>query len=263
MPMKKKHTKRPIVNMPSASVEPSQTPIPARQHGSEIVTVTVGMEPSTQSFRVHKDLLCAVSDYFSNSFQKSFKESVDAKVELPEQCPYAFTVLYHYVYCGQVFNAEYYSENLVPADALWLRALKLADYTGVQPLAVAAYEKLRAMFSSYQCTTPTLTFIDELYDDISPAFLQRYMAGHAVSCIGPNQHFGNSVDWAQLFESTPQFAVDFAVRCASITSQEWQYHPDTDTDLSIQSVYPVLGANETTVVHDDDHGELDPLPLMQ
>jgi hypothetical protein len=220
---------------------PVQPPIPASIHGSEMVTVVVGTNPGKQSFHVHKDLPCAVSDYFSNAFQKSFKEQFAGQISLHKECPNAFAAVYHYVYSGQVLMPAFYSKGLVPDDVQWLRTLRPVDYIGIRTLAVAVYEGLRALFPMGHLRLPSLRFIDELCDERSPPLLQRYIVAYAVYWTFGEYNAIDGEACEELFEGCPPFAVDFAVQSLKAKSrarQEGTHHPHKREEFSKDKVLP-------------------------
>lgn len=69
-------------------------------------------------------------------------------LKLPEDCPFAFEVLYQWIYSGKVMShASWYTEKLIPADLLWLRVYKLVDCKLVKPWMEVAYARLRAIYA--------------------------------------------------------------------------------------------------------------------
>jgi hypothetical protein len=225
-----------------SSIINMKPPVPARQHGSSIVTVTVGTGLKIKTFRVHKNLLCAVSEYFQNALQKDFKEQSEGKVELTDQCPHAFATLYHYIYSGEVLDAEFYTEALVAEDVHWLRTLKLADYVGINALVVEAYDRLKELFSSGKRASklPTLTFIKELYDDFPQVPIQRYIVAHTVYWIA-NDSSTDWKDWKERFEIKADYGMDVAIHYAKIKSKVYQAHkshPDDDAAMLADNLYP-------------------------
>ena len=81
-------------------------PLSASEHGSSVVTYTVGAltEWPTRTFTVHKNLLCRASKYFDTALNGQFMERSKKKLELPHDSPEAFEVLYHWVYTGFFYS---------------------------------------------------------------------------------------------------------------------------------------------------------------
>ena len=155
-------------------------PILSSVHGSETVTVLVGNELDARNFTIHKELLCLASKYFNGALNDGFKES-SSGLEMANDCPFAFEVLYQWLYSGCVREyASWYTDNKIPADLLWLRLYKLADCRLVEPLVEIAYERLRSLFSVDKKIATTTKFLTELYDETGPEHLQRYVAFHAA-----------------------------------------------------------------------------------
>ena len=163
----------------SGSVFPKLSP----GHGSETITVLVGNEYHARKFTVHKELLCAASKYFDGALSDNFKES-SSGLEMSDECPFAFEVLYQWLYTGYVKDhASWYTNDKIPADLLWLRLYKLADCRLVEPLVEIAYARLRSIFAIDKRIAPTTKFLTELYDKTGPEYLQRYVTFHTTYTI--------------------------------------------------------------------------------
>ena len=167
-------------------------PLLSTAHGSETITVLVGNEYHARNFTIHKELLCQASKYFDGALKNGFKES-SSGLELPDDCPFAFEVLYQWLYSGHVRDyASWYTEDKIPADLLWLRLYKLADCRLVEPLVEIAYARLRSIFAIDKRIAPTTKFLTELYDETGPEYLQRYVAFHTAYRI--NQGLNDEAD---------------------------------------------------------------------
>ncbi|RMZ90812.1 hypothetical protein DV736_g1948, partial [Chaetothyriales sp. CBS 134916] len=139
-------------------------PISSIEHGSEIVTISVGGAKEEfipkQTFNIHKMLLIRASEFFSQSLQQNFVEGKINHIDLDWACPAVFEVLYQALYTGRVFHAAFYTHNynhthnggngnaIIPQDVLWLRTFNLAHFTMFRDLLLVAYERIRQLFNS-------------------------------------------------------------------------------------------------------------------
>ena len=111
-------------------------PVSVFAHGNTVVTIKVGPAPRISDFLVHKNLIRAASSFFQAALQGHFFESTTNTVTLPDHDFHAFHVFYQYLYTRRVFDAPFFILSVLE-DVLWLRTLKLANYTGVWPLRQA------------------------------------------------------------------------------------------------------------------------------
>ena len=216
-------------------------PMPAHQHGKDMITVKVGKDELCQEFSIHKNLICAISPYFKGALNPGFKTSVDKTVKLEEECPMAFAVLYHFLYTSKVSDeTTFYTEGKIPKDLHWLRTLKLADFTLVHPLLLIAYERVRQLFSSTGNRVPSIAFIDELYDEVPLVNLQQYIVGHTVFWIrGLSDQ--DWKEWKAVLDRRPQFGVAVAVQFAKYHSDLYlghKKHPIKDHALYADEMFP-------------------------
>lgn len=56
----------------------------------QVITVVVGAAPDTQTFTVHRELICGKSDFFRNAMKPEWKEGQDHEVHLPSHKPEVF-----------------------------------------------------------------------------------------------------------------------------------------------------------------------------
>ena len=238
-------------------------PMPAHQHGTEMITVKVGKNEASQEFSVHKDLICAVSPYFKGALNPGFQTSVDKTVKLENECPMAFAVLHHFLYTGIVSDdATFYTQNQIDEDLHWLRTLKLADFTLVHPLVLIAYERLRLLFSGTSGNIPSIPFIEELYEEGPLAKLQQYVVGHAVFLIrnGDSDDCDDWRNWKAILERKPEFGVAVAVQFAKHHSDLYpghKYHPMTDPALYAHEIFPEPKKEVKTEVAAEQQPETD------
>lgn len=82
----------------------------------EIVYVVVG--PEGKKFGVHKDQLCASSDYLKAAFGGSFQEAVRGEVVLKETSAMAFGMMVEWLYTGKITEELCQDRGLSNADKL-------------------------------------------------------------------------------------------------------------------------------------------------
>ena len=217
-------------------------PLPAHQHGTEMITVKVGRGETRQEFSVHKRLITTVSQYFEGALNPGFETtSTKDTVLLEHQCPLAFAALFHFVYTGVVYkDASFYTRYTVQDDVHWLRTLKLAHITLIHPLLLIPYVRIRQLFGVDFNKVPSTAFIDELYDDTPQEDLQKYIVGHACWWIisDPTEDWQ---EWESLFERQPEFGVAVATRFAKIHSMKYRghdTHPFFDPALYAEVIFP-------------------------
>jgi hypothetical protein len=66
----------------------------------ELVTLQIGVDHET--FVVHKQLLCAKSEYFRGAFSRGFKEAKQNAMTLDEVDPRSFRTVINWVYTGRI-----------------------------------------------------------------------------------------------------------------------------------------------------------------
>jgi len=64
--------------------------------------VTVKIGPQAKIFRIHKDVLCAKSEYFKRSLNGKFAEAVTSVVTLDDADEMVFTIISTWLYDGQL-----------------------------------------------------------------------------------------------------------------------------------------------------------------
>jgi hypothetical protein len=215
-------------------------PIHVDDQGIDIVTIKVGSENQTQAFKIHKWALIKASPYFFNALAGTFKEASDDTIELAEDDPIAFKVLYHYIYSGNVHAANFYSRSLIPDDVLWLRTFKLVHATEVRSLLHIAYARLREEFSPNARTVPSIEFVAELFDPDCPyQELEDFISGHSAWWI--LNGCGQWTDWVALMDAVPLFGLAVAREIAKRKSGDFhgsKEHPVSDAVFDKDTLFP-------------------------
>lgn len=200
---------------------------PKCDYGQTVIKVVVGTGDGEKTFTVHKNLLCAASDYFERELNcPSFTESQEMKVTLEEDIPSTFEVLQRWVYSGKVDDSRSYTGgDDLHEDHFWLRVYQLADFLGVRAVQVIAFERFETVFP---CTKPIVLpskeFIKELYETkASPKALQVYVAGHTAYWM--LRVSKKAEKWAALLASQPYYGMDTATVLAKLLPLQ-TLHPE-------------------------------------
>ena len=226
------HARSPQVVKQSDLQKSDGLPTKAHAHGLTAVTVRTGSFPS-QDFLIHKDLLCSASSFFKATLQGSFQESHTNLVNLVDHDPRAFEVLYQFLYTGRLIDAIFFKSTTMhdlEVDVLWLRTLKLADYTLVYELRRAVYARLLSYFTAKEAKVPSFRFIRELYAEDNPLRkLTEYVVAHCSFWIGSGNEAGGNWDNLLLWE--PRFAQAVGLQLTRMLVKKprsYPTHPATD-----------------------------------
>ncbi|KAL3417904.1 hypothetical protein PVAG01_10914 [Phlyctema vagabunda] len=86
--------------------------------GTAIITIRVGPEPHPTAFKIHKELLCKRSQFFSGMFSSRFSESRSDVISLPDDTRGGFEVFLNWAYQGALpeFPNQYFPATLTGAD---------------------------------------------------------------------------------------------------------------------------------------------------
>lgn len=77
---------------------------PPRYLYNQFVHVKVGTDKKT--FIIHKGLLCQKSAYFNAALNGSFEEALAGEIDLPEEEPEIFEIVYHWLYSDKLTETE-------------------------------------------------------------------------------------------------------------------------------------------------------------
>lgn len=237
-------------------------PIHANEHGIEMTVVKVDLGKRSQEFKIHKSLLVKTSPYFARALTGEFKEATESVICLKEHDPIAFSVLYQYIYTGNVHAADFYSKGTIPDDLLWLRTFNISDATMVHPLLHIAYDRLRSEFSGTTRHVPSFSFISELFNAEYPQQdLEDYVAAHSAHWI-LSRSCGHWKDWVVLMDAVPHYGVAVAKQMTKRQSPEYRAskdHPTDDPHFDKDTLFPVpiptLAAPEEVEEEDTKKGD--------
>jgi hypothetical protein len=170
----------------STVVESTTFPVLAKDHGSEMVTVTVGESSRwlSRTFTVHRNLLCSASGYFKDKIDdleaKDFDEELE--IELPHDCPVAFEVVYHWLYSGNIYQRAFYMHGTTMSSGLfWLEVYMFSGRRDFVQIPDKAFQMLRQRFNGKKPKFASSDFIDRLYQPgCKELLLQKYLVCHTA-----------------------------------------------------------------------------------
>jgi BTB/POZ domain len=228
-------------------------PIPSEQHGSEMMKVCVGSGKAQKVLTIHRNLLARASARFRAAF-RNFKEGKENEIEFKHDCPMAFEVLYQYMYSGHVQSTEFYTQSTVPDDVHWFRTLKLADATMVSEVQRISYQRLRKVFNKRKRRVPSITFMNELYDDEAPQHkIREFIVAHSAFCI-QNDSKDNWQEWRTLMDEQTEFAAAVGVQLAKTLSSAFtgcKEHPTKDTSFDEEVMFASMSPVPAPAPEDD------------
>ena len=144
---------------------PGPFPVDPLSLDKKMVTVIVGAETEwqTRTFAVHRSLLRLASASFEDELEYIPKGS-QKKLELEDDCPMAFEVLYHWMYSGRVYDHTFYPTGTqTPDDLFWLEVYIFAGRRLLQNLQKESFLKLRHKFNGLCGEVPSLALLEELF----------------------------------------------------------------------------------------------------
>ncbi|KAJ9610288.1 hypothetical protein H2200_005065 [Cladophialophora chaetospira] len=188
---------------------------PVVAFGTDFVIVLVGTEP--QRFCVHKDLICACSNYFNSAYNGSFAETQSGVIKLPDLEPKLFNLFYQWLYspARKVSEPLYQrpSDNELHPDELLLHLYRLADYLLVPGLQLLVIEQLKETFSSVEPTIPSDEFVSLLFADDQLRFMQTYVLKHMSFWISKCE---DKDAWKELINNHSMVALGMATEFANL-----------------------------------------------
>jgi len=199
--------------MDSLPISLTRPPARASQHGNETVMINAGQGERSQTFTIHKDLLCRSSEFFESVFNGQFLESETGCLDFSQVDSMTFEVLYHWLYTGSVGSIpNFAAESAVDLDLLWLRVFTMAHQYMIDPLQEIAFFCFRKALHDVHPVVPSVACIEELYDSDLPTnlvdMLKQYLLLHSAywitdsSCncwewqsVLQHPHFGAGIAW--------------------------------------------------------------------
>ena len=185
-------------------------------YGETIVKVLVGSGDNQKIFSVHKNLLCAASEYLESDLNcRSYLGSQEMTLTLEylentDHC--TFEVIQRWIYSGTVDNASSYAggDDLYE-DQFWLDVYLLADYLEVRAIQVIAFERFETVFPCEKpIVLPSKEFIKKLYKrGRSTKALQAYIARHSAYWMLRTPRKADK--WKTLLASNPCYGMDVSM----------------------------------------------------
>ena len=192
--------------MASASSVPSWA-APQVPRGTDIVTLLVGLEQD--KFVVHKDPLCAASDFFDRAFNGKFAEGASQEIKLEEEDPDIVRCLCDWLYMTPDPDRRWHPSRLQiewEPDYFWLKVYVMADKLVIPGLQFLACGHLLLTFTDDQPTIPSTHFVTSLYTDTGPEVFQLYIAEHIAYWMPKSV---SKDDWSGLLQISDRLAAIF------------------------------------------------------
>ena len=166
----------------------NEFPFAPKDHGDKTVKITVGKAIPPQTFTIHRNLICAASQFFNKAFNGDFNESHVRCMKLPHESPEAFQALYHWLYTGNLLCKKLLIEPLIEEDVYWLHVYAMADRLLIHKLSLDTYSIIQNYFSEKTLSMPSVCFIKELWGDcgLPPCkqkLLTEYTVSHCTFCF--------------------------------------------------------------------------------
>ena len=198
-------------------------PLSAADHGTEIITITVGPEDGvTQTFAIHKNLICMCSEYFQEAFTSTYQEGNDGHMILPDDWPESFEVLYGWLYSEQVEAADFYTKGLISPALFWVSVYIMSDRLLVKEIQFIAFDRLADIFNDLVQVIPNPRFITELFEHgSSHDTLETYVIRHSAFWLTTSTDV-DFVEWEMVLRANERFGVGVAVHIAKVTSQDYK-----------------------------------------
>jgi hypothetical protein len=213
--------------LPTSLIRP---PARASQHGNDIVMIKAGQGERSQTFTIHKDLLCQSSEFFESAFNGQFLESKTGCLDFSAVDPMTFEVLYQWLYTGSVGSIpSFAAQSDVDHDLLWLRVFAMAHQYMINPLQEIAFFYFRKEFHDSHSVVPSMACVEELYDNDLPTnlvdMLKSYLILHCAYWIMDGSC--DCWEWQSVLQH-PGFGAGIAwelTKCGSKNYVAVQSHP--------------------------------------
>jgi hypothetical protein len=239
-------------------------PFAPKDHGDEIVKITVGITFPPQTFTIHTNLICSASQFFHKAFKGDFNESYARCMKLPHESLEAFQALYHWLYTGNLLCKKFLMEPLIEEDVYLLHVYAMADRLLIHKLSLDTYSIIQDYFSKERLSMPSVRFIKELWNDCGlpqckQKLLIEYIVSHCTFCFVTHRDTC-CWKWQEVLRCHPEFAARLGVAFAErLSSHNWNLnmHPN---DLHIFKDHTGQHFASTKDCHDEDmdKGDFEP-----
>ncbi|KAE9376530.1 hypothetical protein N431DRAFT_462359 [Stipitochalara longipes BDJ] len=124
------------------SPEVSERKAPSLRRPQSVVTIIIGAEELSETFMVHKELICHYSSFFSAAFNSNFTEAATKTMTLSDIDVNDFGLLVHWFYTQQLdLDPKDRDANVLPLAKLWV----LAERFLITKLQNNIMDKLRVL----------------------------------------------------------------------------------------------------------------------
>ena len=220
-------------------------PLTSLDHGNEVLAITVGVveeQDASRIFTLHKNLICQYSDYFREAFSASFEEGNDGHINLPDDWPESFEVVYGWLYSRRVEAADFYTNGLISPALFWVSVYILSDRLLIKEIQSIAFGRITEIFNDIVQVIPTARFITELFEYGScNSILETYVIRHSAFWLTTSTDI-DSLEWELALKADERFGVGVAVHIAKVVSKHYKgsnLHPclelqfDDNTNLDL------------------------------
>ncbi|KIW65947.1 hypothetical protein PV04_08160 [Phialophora macrospora] len=209
-----------------APIQPPQV-----QHGHEVVKIVVGCQQ--EEFTIHKNLICAASEFVQAALNSNFIEGAKQRFILPEEDPQVFQMVYDWLYSGRVADGVttyLKKEEVCSGDIFWWKVYHMGDRLIMDRLRVLAIAKLQHFFTTRKPFVPSKQFIEELFDNAKLPGLETYMVHHVVFWLEQSSEV--SV-WSNLADAHMRFGQALA-KAVMLARGNYPVHPHAHTGGSCE-----------------------------
>ena len=250
---------------------PGPFPSAAITRDKRMVTAIVGEDTEwpTRNFTVHESLL----ELASNSFRDELdfdSMGLQKELQLPDDSPMGFEVLYHWIYSGLVYDHKFYpTGNQMSHEFFWIAVYIFAKRHLLHNIQKEAFRRLRQKFNGLRCEVPSRLLLEQLFEpdcdscgvDREQPFLKNYFLEHIAFWLVKTSKTDQRAPWERLLEyfryEDSDFAEQVAFKLAEWVSDDqpfsYRRHPGHDPAYSdceaITSPPPTV--THRTPKHDD------------
>ncbi|KUI67481.1 hypothetical protein VM1G_03303 [Cytospora mali] len=209
----------------------AETEVPQvdRLFSDRVVTILVG--PRGTKWCLHENLLSGVSDFFKAAFNSGFKESLEGKMAMPEDDPYAFELFVRWLYIRTVMP-EAVTCSRTTANALlsrhfttgvaapcirdYLHLYVLASKLLIEDLENACVGMVYAYYGEGM-RRPGIKDVQYIYDNTMPGSGMRKLLRErlALGLFRGRQNNPVTAGWREIMNETPDLGFDVVSEIAS------------------------------------------------
>jgi hypothetical protein len=199
--------------MASSEIAPQGSAPPRVDRGTDIVTVFVG--PDKYKFTVHKNPICASSQFFKRAFEGGFTEGVSQELTLPEekQCLFKF-------FCDWLYMSEYSAADWsklkwnteYEQDAQWLLLYHMGGRLMIPGIQILALRQFTKIFSPTLASVPTEELMTIIYEPDANEIIRNYIVKHVAHWVSQK---GDWEKWTRDSKFTTSFYSDMAFELGS------------------------------------------------